>query len=89
MNSFATWITPFRDVKIVLPLTMRWAILNEILKCERIKAILEETKGLDQKLVAIDGTVQALVDGAHKYGSNACHVADQAEAIRGRYADLH
>ena len=56
---------------------------------ERMKAILEETKGLDQKLVAIDGTAQALVDGAHKHGSNACHVADQAEAIRGRYAGLH
>ncbi|KAK2708582.1 hypothetical protein QYM36_014249, partial [Artemia franciscana] len=55
---------------------------------ERMKAILEETKALDQKLVALDGTAQALVDGAHKHGSNARHVADQAEAIRGRYGDL-
>ena len=55
---------------------------------ERMKAILEETKALDQRLVALDGTTQALVDGAYKHGSNACHIADQAEAIRGRYADL-
>ncbi|KAK2708691.1 hypothetical protein QYM36_014332 [Artemia franciscana] len=56
---------------------------------ERMKAILEETKGLDQKLVALDGTAQALVYGAHKHGSNVYHIGGQAEAIRGRYADLH
>ncbi|XP_065584320.1 uncharacterized protein LOC136043322 [Artemia franciscana] len=55
---------------------------------ECMKAILEETKALDQRLVALDGTTQALVDGAYKHGSNACHIADQAEAIRGRYVDL-
>ncbi|KAK2702395.1 hypothetical protein QYM36_018995 [Artemia franciscana] len=56
---------------------------------EFMKAILEETKALDQRLVALDGTTPALVDGAYKHGSNACHIVDQAEAIRGRYADLH
>ncbi|KAK2701672.1 hypothetical protein QYM36_019690, partial [Artemia franciscana] len=58
----------------------------KMLEC--MKAILEETKALDQRLVALDGTTQALVDGAYKHGSNACHIADQAEAIRGRYVDL-
>ncbi|KAK2708685.1 hypothetical protein QYM36_014326 [Artemia franciscana] len=58
----------------------------KMLEC--MKAIQEETKALDQRLVALDGTTQALVDGAYKHGSNACHIADQAEAIRGRYADL-
>ena len=56
---------------------------------ECMKAILEEIKALDQRLVALDRTTQALVDGAYKHGSNACHIADQAEAFRGRYADLH
>ena len=46
-----------------------------------MKAILEEIIALDQRLVALDGTTQALVDGAYKHGSNACHIADQAEAI--------
>ncbi|KAK2708693.1 hypothetical protein QYM36_014334 [Artemia franciscana] len=59
----------------------------KILEC--MKAILEEIIALDQRLVALDGTTQALVDGAYKHGSNACHIADQGEAIRGRYADLH
>ncbi|XP_065570106.1 uncharacterized protein LOC136033277 [Artemia franciscana] len=89
MNNFVTLITLQRCEDRLSPHDALGDTGRDPKMLECMKAILEEIKALDKRLVTLDRTTQALVDGAYKHGSNACHIADQAEAIRGRYADLH